>query len=368
MFTEKQFLTSITGVELDRFLDRAWYRLGQLIFTCHFLFFNEHLYSPIWIRLPLKDYSFRKKLRKIKRQVENDFRVEIRQGEIDPYKEMLFQKYRHHFKGTLASSLVESLQDNGSVNIYNTLNVEVFHGKKLIAYSFFDIGEKSIASIKGVYDPAYANYSLGIYTMIREIEYGIENGFEYYYPGYIVPGFDRFDYKLRIGQKEELEFYYLKTRSWINYSLFDKKHIPVEVLSKKLTILGQELAYKNIQCQLMYYPAYDANTFGYENERFLESPLFLNIFSNYFSSPKFIAFFDIWKEKFVLCNTISIEDVGLYFEYTMQYDSVSARHFLDLISKKAKIIETYEVHEVVDLVEAINKLLKKPNPRMGFTN
>lgn len=366
MFTEKQFLTSITGVELDHFLNRAWYRLGQLIFTCHFLFFNESLYSPIWIRLPLQNYRLRKSLRKIKRQVENNFRVEIRTGQIDPFKEQLFQKYRQHFKGNLSPTLIESLQDNGSINIYNTMNIEVFHGKKLIAFSFFDIGEKSLASIKGVYDPAYSRYSLGIYTMIREIEYGLDHNFEFYYPGYVVPGFDRFDYKLRIGTKEELEFYYLKSRSWINYSLFSNEHIPVEILTKKLTEMGWEMAANSIQCQLMYYPAYDANIFGYENDRFLESPLFLNIFINHFPSPKFIVFYDIWKEKYVFCNTITIEDLGFYFEYSMQYDSASARHFLDFISKKSKIIETDDLKEIISIAKNVDNLLKKPKIRNGF--
>ena len=44
MFTEKHVPDSITGEELDDYLDRGWYRMGQSIFTCHFLFFNDSLY------------------------------------------------------------------------------------------------------------------------------------------------------------------------------------------------------------------------------------------------------------------------------------------------------------------------------------
>ena len=238
MFTEKQFLTSISGIELDRYLDSGWYRMGQIIFTCHFLFFENNLYSPIWIRLPLSGYNFRKSLRKIKRQVEQQFRVEVRPGIIDPFKENVYQKYRHSFRGDLAPTLLESLQDNGPFNIYNSMCVEVFHGKKLVAFSFFDVGEKSLASIQGVYDPAYSDHSLGFYTMLVEIQYGLDHGFVYYYPGYIVPGFSRFDYKLRVGKKEEIEFYDLKSRTWLNFTSFSKENIPVEVLSQKLMAMG----------------------------------------------------------------------------------------------------------------------------------
>ena len=39
-------------------------------------------------------------------------------------------------------------------------------------------------------------YSLGFYTMLLEIDFGIKSGAEYYYPGYVVPNYFKFDYKL----------------------------------------------------------------------------------------------------------------------------------------------------------------------------
>ena len=360
MFTEKHQLTSITGIELDRYLDKGWYRLGQLIFTTHFLFFGDNLYSPVWIRLPLSDYAFRKSLRKIKRNVEKNFRVEVRSGFVDSFKEELYQKFRHNFDGFLPPTLTFSLLEGHPFNIYNSMNVEVYHGKKLIAYSFFDVGEKSIASISAVYDPAYSNYSLGIYTLIREIEFGLDNGFEYYYPGYVVPGYGRFDYKLRVGKKEEVEFYNLKTRSWLKYSHFSNENIPVEILSKKLTELGLEMAKYNIACQILYYQDYDVNLFGAEKNRFIESPLFLNVFIDLFQVPKFIVYYDIWKEKFVFCNLMPIEESLNHFDYSFKYDPESTRHFLDYIFQKTKLIETKNIQDIVIMALNISSLLKRP--------
>ncbi len=366
MFTEKHFLDSISGEELDAYLGKGWYRLGQIVFTSHFIFFEEKLYSPIWIRLPLGQSEFRKSLRKIKHKVESSFRVVVKPAKITASKERLYQKYRHNFNGTIAPTLVNSLQDDHLTNIFDSFNVEVYHGRKLIAFSIFDIGENSIASIKGVYDPAYSNYSLGIYTMLREIEFGQEKGFKFYYPGYIVPGHSRFDYKLRIGKKEEIEFYDLKTHFWINYANFNNSHIPVELLSKKLMHLGRRLSEHDISCQMLFYPAYEAKIFGYESERFLESPLFLNIFNDIFPRPSFIVFYDIWKEKLIFCHCMAVEDLGFYFECSMQFDNKNAKHFLDFIMKKSKIIESDDYDKIVELANNIFSLVKKPKKNIGF--
>ena len=62
-------------------------------------------------------------------------------------------------------------------------------------FSIFDKGSSALESIKGVWDPDYSSYSLGLYRMLLEEQYGQENNFKYYYPGYIAPGCPSFDYK-----------------------------------------------------------------------------------------------------------------------------------------------------------------------------
>ena len=361
MFTERKYLSSISGIELDNYLNHGWYRMGQIIFTCHFLFFENDLYSPIWTRLPLQGYAFRKSLRKLKKNIEQKFRVEIKDGLVDPAKEELYQLYRRNFKGELAPTLLESLQDNSTFNVYNSKSIEVYAGNQLVAFSFFDVGEKSIASIQGIFHPEFARYSLGFYTMIQEIEYGLNRDFHFYYPGYIVPGNDRFDYKLRIGKKEEIEFYNLKTRSWKKFIHFSNKNIPVEVVGKKLTTLGWELSKENIPCQILYYPAYDARIFGNNSERLLESPLFLNIFNNLFEQPKFIAYYDIWKEQYIFCHTIVRDELHYYFEYSNKYDKYGSQHFLDFISQKSRLLETEHPGDIAALAKSLQSLIKMKN-------
>ncbi len=358
MFTEKHFPHSVTGEELDDYLERGWYRMGLSIFTCHFLFFNNSLFSPVWLRLPLEGLVYRKSLQKIMRQNRSRFRSVVRHAVIDEQREALFQKYKSSFKGVLSATVRDNILDGKDHTIFDTFEVCIYDGDKLIAFSYFDLGNNSLASIKGVYDPDYAQFSLGLYTMLEEMQFGIDLGFQFYYPGYFVPGFNRFDYKLRIGTPADLQFFDLKTGKWMQFSSFSTLNVPVTVLSSKLIHLGKILYDSGISSQMLYYPAYEANSLMFENERLLESPLFLTIFNDIFPRPRFIIYFDLWREKFVFTHCMPIEDLGLYFEYTMQFDTQNARHFLDFILKKTQIIESENAIQILHMANEIRKLIK----------
>lgn len=360
MFTEKHFPESLSGDVLDEYLAKAWYRMGLSIFTCHFLFFEESLYSPIWLRLPLEGYVFRKSLQKKLLQARQQFRTVIKHGTIDDEKEELFQRYKEQFKGKLSATLRDSLLDGQHHTIFDTFEVNVYDGERLVAFSFFDLGNDSIASIKGVYDHDYSAHSLGFYTMLEEIQFGKDLGFQFYYPGYFVPGNDRFDYKLRMGGKEDVQFFDLRSQSWLSMVNFSQLNVPVSVISERLNAIARALVNVGIAVQMLFYPAYEANAFQFDNERFLESPLFLTLFGNVFPRPRFIIYYDIWKDKFVFTHCMPVEDLGLYFEYTMQFDTQEARHFLDFILKKSLLIESEKVENVVRLAWNIGKLIKPP--------
>lgn len=334
--------------------------MGLSVFTCHFLFFEESLYSPIWLRLPLEGYQFRGSARKNLQQNRLRFRTVVKHGLMDEEKEELYQRYKLSFKGMLSATLRDSLLDGQYHNIFDTFEVCVYDDRKLVAFSFFDLGDTSLASIKGVYDPEYAAHSLGIYTMLEEIQFGKDLGFQFYYPGYMVPGYPRFDYKLRMGNKQQVQFFDLRSQAWMQLEHFAGEHVPVGVLSSKLNQMGQALVREGLSAQMLYYPAYEANAFQFENERFLESPLFVSLFTNVFPRPRFIIYYDIWKGKYVFTHCLPIEDLGLYFEYTMQFDTHDAKHFLDFILKKSLIIEATQVGTVVKLALGIAKLIKPP--------
>ena len=356
MFTEKHLPESLSGEELDVFLEYGWYRMGQTVFTCHFLFFEDNLYSPVWLRLPLEGYRFRKSLRKIKRRVEERFEGKVRPAIIDEEKELLFQHFKKHFKGKLYGSINEALFDGHERNVFNTWEVAVFDRGRLIAFSFFDLGHLSLASIKAVYEHDYRHFSLGIYTMLREIQFGWEKGFDYYYPGYFVPGYSRFDYKLRIGKPEEVEFYDLKTSTWHPYSSFDPERIPVRVLNLKLFRVGFALSGLRIPFQMLYYPAFESSLFGTAEEQFLQSPLFLHIFSDHYLNPRFVVYYDLKKDVFVFSHSLHREVLEKFLTDLNLTDA--EKKLTEYLINNTVLAEDVTEIPVVNMVKRVANLLK----------
>lgn len=319
MFAEKHYPDLMFPDALDNYLDKGWYRMGQSIFTTHFLCFNRTYYSAIWVRLPLAGYKFSSSLRKIIRRCQSNFRTEFRRATISPEKEALYQSYKASFAGMLAPSLQDSLLDGNDHNIFDTYEVCVYDGQKLIALSYFDLGAKSVASILGIYDPAYRAHSLGIYTMLMEIAFCLDNQLEHFYPGYIVPGYPRFDYKLRIGP---VEYFDLATNGWQPFTELEQKAPPLQLMEHRLSEMEQYLRHHQRWSRLMYYPLFEANLFGFWHAPYLDYPAFL-LCSNPDNTSTFtLIIYEPREENYQLLRCSLFNDLQFFFNeaYTETFD------------------------------------------------
>ena len=72
--------------------------------------------------------------------------------------------------------------------MFDTREVRVWNGDRLVAFSWFDLGRESVQSLIGVYEPSMARQSLGFYTMLLEVQHALEQGLRFHYPGYVLPG------------------------------------------------------------------------------------------------------------------------------------------------------------------------------------
>lgn len=273
MYTELHSPIFIQPEELDAYLEKGWFRMGQMIFTCHILCFNNDVYSTIWLRLDLKDFSFKRRMRKILNKNDRLFSYTIGPPNFEGDRQALYEKHKKRFEGYIPGTLKESLFGLEEDNIYNTHEIAVYDGDQLIAVSYFDIGSGSMASIMGLFDPDYEKYSLGIYTMLKEVEFGLENQISFYYPGYVVPGYGKFDYKLRIG---EMDFYDVALESWRPYDQLTSDHLPSDLIYSKLNKLAEGFEKKGLSYKKLTYPFFDKEFYGDNTEALLQSPLILD--------------------------------------------------------------------------------------------
>ena len=350
MFTEKHYLDSISRRQLDAHLAKGWYRMGQAIFTCSFLIFNNQLYSAIWIRLPLANYQFRKSVRKIYRRNASQFRVELGPAELNLEKEALYQRYRRNFPGRLAPTLRTSLLDDTDYNIYETYEFRIYDEDQLIAFSFFDRGNDSMASIMGVYDPDYDRNSLGFFTMLLEIEYGQEHQLKYYYPGYIVPGYPRFDYKLRIGKETEVEAFSEKDQEWIPYAAQQEDPLPNVVMTEHLRDIQTELKQQKIQTRLLLYPPYEANLLGYWILDYLEYPLILQCHPETRHPIRLILVYDFSLHLYRLFYCTTYDDLSDFFMNDLPAKTEDIQLQLELLIKEELVIETASKEQIIEII------------------
>ncbi|MEZ5037842.1 MAG: hypothetical protein R2760_10190 [Chitinophagales bacterium] len=190
---------------LDKLLSLGYFRTANYMLRTRVMLYNSELYNLFHIRYELKTYLFPKSLRKLYNKNSKSFYHKIGPFVNTKEKEFLFSKHQVRFKGSNTSSLHKFLFDCESFSIFNTYQVEIFDKStnQLVAYSVFDVGTNSLASILGIFDSKYEAFSLGLYSMILEVQYGQEKNFNYYYPGYIADKPSPFNYKTRLGKRPE---------------------------------------------------------------------------------------------------------------------------------------------------------------------
>lgn len=294
---------------LDEYLAKGWFRSSSSMYRARILCFEQELNEVINIRLPIKDYTPKKRLRRIKRRVNQSFKVIIRPFKNTPEKEVLYENHKHRFRGFLQKNLFYYLKgedkDRHHLSIFQTYEVSVYDKDKLIGFSLFDIGQSAIASIICVFDADYGQYSIGTFTMLQEIEYAQSLGFQYYYPGYVLDNTSIFDYKLRLGK---MEFYDQKEK-WLPISELHTLERISELIQVKIEAVERFVQAFEIPYVKVNYSAFPFAYFDFDSMFFVRTPIFLLLFEEEVSDNVLIL--EYWQEQ----NQYVISQVEIYANF-----------------------------------------------------
>ena len=279
MYSRIRHPERVSPSELDDYLRAGWRCTGQAIYTSHFMRFppemHGRIYSTVPTRLNLQGYSFRKSLRKLYRKVHENFEVRSGMPLIwDEAMEQVHEKYKATFPDRPLADLEVYQEKPTGPFTFDTRCVKIYHNGKLIAFSVFNLGEESLYSSQGIYDPEWSRHSLGFFTMLEEIRYAQQTGRSYFYPGYVVPGYPEFDYKKRVGQ---LEFFLLQSHRWVPEAEVTKEQVPVNQMRDALKAMKAKLQKYGMDSHLLEYALFDIRFFDNRPLPFLEFPLLLLI-------------------------------------------------------------------------------------------
>jgi arginine-tRNA-protein transferase len=325
MFVDVHCPQVLQPKELDDYLERGWFRMGQTMFTTNWLNFKDTFYSAIWLRVVLGEYAADTTEKRLF-QRNSRFQTHIRPASITIEKELLYIRYKQAVPFEASASLQILLFGNSEHNIFNTFEVDVYDGDKLIATGFFDLGAESAMGISSIYDPDYKKYSLGKHLIYTKINFCKERGIKYFYPGYFVPGYRAFDYKLDIGTKY-IDYLDLQTSSWFPLKTFRNDNSPLKQMVSRLTDLKKWLKRSGIESELFYYDYFYANqTPELSGSELLDFPVFLS--TNPAMNDWAIIVFDVRYDKYQLLKCYPVltppsppNVPGYYSEFVLKSES-----------------------------------------------
>ena len=322
MFAQITYPLELGPQELDIYLANGWFRMRQAIFTTNFLQFHDIFYSAIWLRVAMAEYQEDKKFKTLQK-LNKAFRIEIKKSETSKFSEaheQLFQEYRQSISFEVSNSLGELLLGNGSPSIFNTHEVNIYDGDILIAAGFFDLGKTAAAGITCIYHPAYKKHSLGKYLIYLKINFCYKQKLAYFYPGYAVPGYQPFEYKLTIG-KSTLQYLQMASQQWLSIDPVSVLQNPLHKMVEKLTGAQRMLNEFTFPNTLQYYRFFEANlNLHYLGSQLLDFPVFLICYPRVNNADVILLAFDVCDSSYYLLQVSSIIQLGPHLENSHIYE------------------------------------------------
>jgi len=202
-FTQRYaFLSDLEPDEFDMMLFNGWRHFGNFFFTPN----CKSCTSCTPIRTKIMDFKFSKSQKRNYKK--NSAIVNVKFTSLE-YSDDIYEVYKNHSKIKFnqetsvkefkESFFVDALKGSSKLSLF-------YIDKKLVGVGFLDVSQSGISSIYFCYDPDYSSYGLGVYSVLKEIEYGKELNKDYYYLGFYIKGNKSMEYKNRYTPNQILSW------------------------------------------------------------------------------------------------------------------------------------------------------------------
>ncbi len=201
----------VSPESFDHLMSFGYRRAGNIFYRYSTNKHNSETVVVIPLRIQLAQHKLSKSQKRTLLK-NKDLHHTFTQLNITEEIEKLFSKHTQRFKENIPQTIDSFVSEH--INPCQTLQCEVRDKDKIVAVSFLDIGKISTSSIYGMFDLEYSKRRLGIFTMLLEIQYSIEQGKKYYYPGYAYDISSFYDYKKTFYGMEYLDW---RKRKWLPF-------------------------------------------------------------------------------------------------------------------------------------------------------
>ena len=191
---------------MDALWSGGWRHFGRLFFRYNRQETEDGTPQTITpLRIRLEKWQPTKSQRRVLRRNE-DLRWDMLPVRLDDDLRALFKLHKARFRENIPEKLENFVGDAPEAGPCDCRMLRVFEGSKLLAVSFLDVGLSAASSVYAMFEPEAARRSLGIFTMLLELQFTRESGFEFLYTGYATYEASVYDYKKQFTGMEWLDF------------------------------------------------------------------------------------------------------------------------------------------------------------------
>jgi arginine-tRNA-protein transferase len=201
--TDYRILTEVMAQELEAMLERGWRRFGLQYFRPQCASCGE----CVSLRIPLETFRPSKSQRRAWRKCAH-LRVAVGPPRVTDERLELFRAWhamREQTRGWKPSPMnAEEYAATFCTPNPWTREMAYFDGERLVAIGLIDVTPRAVSSIYFFYHPDAAEWSLGVASVLFEIEWARQRGCTHLYLGYRVLGCPSTAYKAQYGPHELL--------------------------------------------------------------------------------------------------------------------------------------------------------------------
>lgn len=213
LINEAFYADSVARRSTDMLLADGWRHFGSYFFRYNFGLYMDEVRRVLPLRIRLSEFKFSKSQRRTLNK-NRDLTTIVRPIEITFETHQLFDKHRFKFETGIPDSVYVFVSGDPAFVPNDASEVAVYDGDRLVAISYIDEGDTATSGIYAYYDTDMSARRLGIFTMLKEIEYSIETSREFYYPGFAYEGPSFYDYKKMFTGLEAFDW----NGNWLPYT------------------------------------------------------------------------------------------------------------------------------------------------------
>lgn len=205
-FINEQFLAErVQPADMDKLWAAGWRHFGSYFFRYSVGIHEGELRRVVPLRIRLEDLSLSKSHRRNLAR-NSDLLCSVKSFELTDEAVELFHRHKTRFRHNVPPSILEFLPEHADAAPCEIMEMNVRDDNRLLAISYFSVGQNANSGIYAMFEPTEQRRGLGIFTLLKELEFAKETGRTLYYLGYSYNGKSFYDYKKQFRGTEAYDW------------------------------------------------------------------------------------------------------------------------------------------------------------------